>query len=77
LQCMHAAQGRVCVLVTGFERYSSSIPHLRHHKTGLWRQMLQLARSAILEAAFSVADIRGLFAVAVDAILRLLGTFPK
>jgi hypothetical protein len=39
--------------------------------------MLQLARSAILEAAFSVADIRGLFAVAVDAILRLLGTFPK
>lgn len=50
---------------------------LCHRETTFWRQMLQLTGSVILEAAFSVADIRGLFVVAVDAILSLLGTFPK
>lgn len=38
---------------------------------------MQLAAPVILEAAFSVKDIRGLFAVAMDAILRPLDTFPK
>jgi hypothetical protein len=45
--------------------------------TAFWRHKLQLACRLILEAAFSVNDIRGLFAVAVDAILPFLGTFPK
>ena len=39
--------------------------------------MPQNASYGILEAAFSVEDIRGLFAVAESAILRLLGSCPK